>query len=51
MWDLYLLERDPFLILFLALVMILNAKSVTGGPLRHQTLSLSLSLQGAGDGE
>ena len=26
MWDLYLLERDPFLVLFLALVMILNAK-------------------------
>jgi hypothetical protein len=28
MWDLYLLERDPFLVLFLALVMILNAKEL-----------------------
>lgn len=31
MWDLYLLERDPFLVLFLALVMILNAKELVMG--------------------
>ena len=26
LWDLYLTERDPFLIFFLALVMVINAK-------------------------
>ena len=28
MWDHYLLERDPFLVFFLALVMVVNTKSV-----------------------
>jgi hypothetical protein len=26
MWDVYLLEEDPFLVFFLALVMIINAR-------------------------
>lgn len=28
MWDHYLLERDPFLVFFLALVLVVNSKSV-----------------------
>ena len=39
LWDLYFMEKDPFLVFFLALVMVVNAKWVKTQPCMYCSLA------------